>query len=131
RRGRVHRREGRLTMTVEARRRVGRDHVGQRAAPLWRLAGSGRPRESERCSQNERAAYRHLHPYGPLARGFYLSSHNRARSGLTMPQPGASTTTSKSPLRIASNHGPVGTTFCVILRPTLPHWSISQAATYL
>ena len=80
RRGRVHRRKGRLAMTVEARRRVGGDQVGQRAAPLWRLLGSRRPCESERRSQNERAAYRHLHPYGPLARDLYLSSHNRARS---------------------------------------------------
>ncbi len=48
-----------------------------------------------------------------------------------MPWPGASRTTSKSPLRIASNQGPLGTTRCFTCNPTLLHSSISQVATYL
>src|SRR4029077_9420855 len=44
---------------------------------------------------------------------------------------GASRTTSKSPLRIASNHGPDGRTRCLTWSPILLHSSISQVATYL
>ena len=46
RRGRVHRRVGRLAMPVEARRRVGRDHVGQRAAAFRRFAATPALRRS-------------------------------------------------------------------------------------
>ena len=42
-------------------------------------------------------------------------------SGLTMPWQLPSTATSKSPLRSAANHGPVGTTRCVTLTPILLH----------
>src|SRR5207249_11564781 len=66
RRGRVHRRKGRLTMTVKAWRRVGRDQIGQASVTLWCLLGCGLPSEIERRSKNERIAYRYLHPYGQL-----------------------------------------------------------------
>ena len=42
RRGRMDRREGAFAMPVEARRRVGRDHVGQRAAAPRGLGSDGR-----------------------------------------------------------------------------------------
>jgi hypothetical protein len=40
-------------------------------------------------------------------------------------------TTSKFPLRIASNQGPVGATRCVTLSPILCHSSITQLPLYL
>ena len=52
RRDRMHRREGLLAMPVEARRRVGRDHIGQRAAAFRRLVG--RERRGGRDSSGER-----------------------------------------------------------------------------
>ena len=41
RRHSVYRGEGRLAVTIEARRRVGRDHIGQDATALRRLLGRG------------------------------------------------------------------------------------------
>ena len=38
----VNRRKRPLAMAVEARRRIGRDHVGQHAALFWRLRGDRR-----------------------------------------------------------------------------------------
>ena len=55
RRRRMHGREGGLAMAVEARRRVGRDHVGQRAAALRRVGGR---RRAGRAQRRQRAAPR-------------------------------------------------------------------------
>ena len=50
RRHRMDRCEGVLAMTVEAWRRVGRDHEGQDAAALWRVVGEGGEAErQEEC----------------------------------------------------------------------------------
>ncbi|HEV8031867.1 MAG TPA: hypothetical protein VGP42_12695 [Stellaceae bacterium] len=52
RRRRVQHREGALAMTVKARRRVGRDQIGQRAAMFWRFLAS-RCRGSDRDERGQ------------------------------------------------------------------------------
>ena len=65
RRGDMHHRECRLAVSVEARRRIGRDHVGQRAARFRDLGREGWPAlaaqdKGERETAGEYAAYHPL-----------------------------------------------------------------------
>ncbi len=60
RRDRVDRRERVLAVAVPARRRVGRDHVGQRAAALRRLPRNRRHRCAEQSHQTRHNASVHL-----------------------------------------------------------------------
>ena len=47
---------GGLAMTVEARRRVRRNHIGERAAVFWRLAGVGLGNEQNRAETRRHQA---------------------------------------------------------------------------
>ena len=59
RRHRMHRREGRLAVPVEARRRIRRDHVGQRAAAFRRSLAPARGSSSSPPAQRRQPT----HPY--------------------------------------------------------------------
>jgi hypothetical protein len=88
RRAGVHGGEGALAVRVEARRRVGRDHVGQRAAALWRLLGhrgrcEGQPGDQRGDGTPKHHSHASLPLSGLLALLCYLSSQIVARSWLT------------------------------------------------
>ncbi len=89
RRDRMDRRVGLLAMPVEARRRIGRDHIGQDAAVLRRLVGRGRHDQRHRdkpAAANRNAAmliaFRPISRLARLVRGRAIC---RARSS---PDPG-------------------------------------------
>src|ERR1700737_1626235 len=74
-RHRVHRRIGALAVTVEARRRIRRDHVGEGAAVFRGLSSS---RHSEDRGANQRRPNRPSEHHYPFL--VYLSSRTVAKS---------------------------------------------------